>query len=510
MDRKSDKTRTIIGLIVVAELLCFVLFLYINKAAFGAAIASYGKSSYLKPVSAHSQSSQTFIDLVSSPWLKQDSSLEKLIASGCCRNNAAIIYLNVGSKLTLPDNFAKRIDDIVNNGWTNDCNDIEETLAKNKVLIERFKQASELPECDFTFSDLINAASKGDIPVGCDGEIEYLKEITVDGKMPKYPNTRLARLIIAECKLYEKQGKLDLALDNYASLLRFARHLDQQKSVTLINKLIGILVQNSVYSSLAKYINQNELNDRQYQVLLDTLLSVKENITGFEGILETENNEHKANITAAVKQFRSDVKRKGTVDEDFYQEFLCEYDRLVNEFSQCWLAAFRENKMEKYEQKSMQFAKQVEKETTLPRLAGNFLKKRMGFEATASPVFSARIFFSGNRPSLLSNGRTLINTAVYYHSSISQLNILTAAVAVKLYKFKNGQLPDSLDVLVPEYLPELPGDPFNDFEPLKYEKAENRDWAIYSFGPDKKDNHAGIRYNKASDDKTGDIVFSSI
>jgi len=497
------------ALIVVAELLCLVLFLHLNKAAFSAAINSYRKSCYRNPGSAYVRSALSFIDP------EQDSSLDGLIASGRCKDNAAIIYLNVGSALVLPDNFTKRVNDIINNGWADDYNDIEETLVKNKDLIEEFKRASKLPECDFTFSELINAASKGDVPPGCAGNIKYLKGITDNGEIPKCADTRLASLIIAECKLYEKQGKLDLALNNYVSLLRFVRHLDQQKSATIVNKMIGTLAQNSVCSSLVQYINHDKLKVRQCQVLLDALLFLKKNITGLESLLETENDEHKAIIIAAIKQCRSGVKRKEAVDEHFYQEFFREYDRLLNEFSQYWLAAFRENKLENFEQKSIQFTEQVEKETTLPRLAGNFLKKRMGFEATASPVLSARIFFSRNRPTLLNDtilyGRrpAMTNIVTNYYSSLSQLNVLTLAVAVKLYKLENGKLPDSLSELTPAYLPYLPEDPFNDFEPLKYEKMQNKKWAVYSFGPDKKDNHAKIRYNRASNDKTGDIIFSS-
>lgn len=517
MAKKSMKIRTIIELVVVAELLCLALFLHINRSAFSATINSHSQSCYPKTHSKYERSSQSisdFSDLKRYPSSTEDSSLKKLIASGRFNNNAAFLYLKASSELILPDDFGKRSNDIISNGWSDDHKDLEEILVKNKDPIKEFRKASELHECDFAFSEVINAASKGDAPPGCDGEINYLRQRTDDGKTPYCDNTDLARLIVMECKFYERQGKLDSALDNYVSLFRLIGHLTRQKHATLVNKLIGRLVQNLAYSSLVQHINHNKLNVQHYRALLDALFSLKKNRTDFKDVLEVRNEEFKEVVKKVADEMRSSQAKQKWVN--FYQEFYSEYDRLVDEFSEYWLAAFRENNIEKFEQKSRQFRERVEKETTLPKLGWNFLKKRMGFEATASPVLSARIFFSRNRPMLLNDTvytrrHSIANANIVTHyTSISNLNVLTTVIAVKLYELKNSKLPDSLNELVPAYLPELPKDPFDDFKPLKYEKRDDKKWVIYSFGPDKKDNHASIRYNKASDDKTGDIVFSSL
>ncbi len=54
------------------------------------------------------------------------------------------------------------------------------------------------------------------------------------------------------------------------------------------------------------------------------------------------------------------------------------------------------------------------------------------------------------------------------------LRLLAADLAVRAYFKDHGQLPETLDALVPEYLPAVPLDPYND-EPLRYE-AEQRSW----------------------------------
>jgi hypothetical protein len=50
-------------------------------------------------------------------------------------------------------------------------------------------------------------------------------------------------------------------------------------------------------------------------------------------------------------------------------------------------------------------------------------------------------------------------------------------IALRLYELKHGELPATLNALVPEYLPEIPQDPY-DGQPLRYSKAEKKIWAI--------------------------------
>ena len=75
-----------------------------------------------------------------------------------------------------------------------------------------------------------------------------------------------------------------------------------------------------------------------------------------------------------------------------------------------------------------------------------------------------------------------------------------AAIACERYRRKHGKLPEALEELVPDFLPEVPADPF-DGEPLRYLVAEDG-YLVYSVGPDATD-HGG------QSDETGqpDLVF---
>jgi hypothetical protein len=65
-----------------------------------------------------------------------------------------------------------------------------------------------------------------------------------------------------------------------------------------------------------------------------------------------------------------------------------------------------------------------------------------------------------------------------------------AALAVERYRnANNGNLPDSLEQLVPQQLREIPSDPF-DGKPIRYKRLAQGGYATYSIGPDMKDNDA--------------------
>ena len=65
----------------------------------------------------------------------------------------------------------------------------------------------------------------------------------------------------------------------------------------------------------------------------------------------------------------------------------------------------------------------------------------------------------------------------------SHLDGLRTILACRLYEIRNGRLPATLETLVPEYLPEVPRDPF-DGKPFRYLRGQAR---VYSVGRDLKD-----------------------
>ncbi|HHX40612.1 MAG TPA: hypothetical protein GX715_11665 [Armatimonadetes bacterium] len=85
--------------------------------------------------------------------------------------------------------------------------------------------------------------------------------------------------------------------------------------------------------------------------------------------------------------------------------------------------------------------------------------------------------------------------------------LLQTALALRAYHLEQGRSPDSLDDLVPRYLPSLPPDPYGEGDPLRYQ-ARPEPYA-YSLGPDSTDDggHAlPWRWlNNANDPLKGDL-----
>jgi len=80
--------------------------------------------------------------------------------------------------------------------------------------------------------------------------------------------------------------------------------------------------------------------------------------------------------------------------------------------------------------------------------------------------------------------------------------VACAAVAAARYRAEKGRLPETLDALVPEYLPAVPRGPF-DGKPLRMVARDGR-LVFYSIGPDTKDGGTAFDEEKG----TGDITFS--
>jgi hypothetical protein len=54
---------------------------------------------------------------------------------------------------------------------------------------------------------------------------------------------------------------------------------------------------------------------------------------------------------------------------------------------------------------------------------------------------------------------------------------LRLKLALRQYEKKHGEFPDDLKILVPEWIKEIPRDPYDD-QPFRYSKPEKKIWAV--------------------------------
>ena len=91
-----------------------------------------------------------------------------------------------------------------------------------------------------------------------------------------------------------------------------------------------------------------------------------------------------------------------------------------------------------------------------------------------------------------------------YFANRARLRTALAAVAVERYRLVNGELPDKLRHLVPQYLDAVPVDPF-DGKLLRYRKLK-KGFIVYSIGKNLKDD-AGSEDQLGGDIGTADMIF---
>lgn len=413
------------------------------------------------------------------------------IALSYADENAAQLYQKAASLFSDISPFPhEEINKVIRYGWKEDNEKLKGILAKNKEAIEEFKKATGITYCDFSFGKAIVKDFSAKVP-------QHTEEF------------KLANLVLIEGKLYEKQNKLDSALNNYFAVLKCAKHLGQQKDFTLVAKFGEILIENWTSVSLMGYIKHKEkLTKENLQSLFNVLVSFINAKTGLESAFEEEKEYRKNTLRKLAK---IDLILQNQEEEVFLNKFLVEIDKLEDEFTRYQIAAFKENKPEVYEEKVKQLKDDVTKGETQLNFKEKLLESCESFGDWLHywgkinfPVLAAKSF-------LLTEMPMYNKMATRYYISTSRLNVLITATAVKLYELKNSKALGDLQELVPAYFEKISEDPFDNFKPLKY-VAKETGWLVYSFGPDKQDDHAGLTIDEEVRDLTeakGDIVFQS-
>ena len=88
----------------------------------------------------------------------------------------------------------------------------------------------------------------------------------------------------------------------------------------------------------------------------------------------------------------------------------------------------------------------------------------------------------------------------------AKARIAQTVLAIERYRLAHtGQFPESLDGLVPAYLPAIPSDPF-DGKPLRFKRRESG-YIVYSVGPDTVDDGGLERPVKDKENDPWDVTF---
>jgi len=117
--------------------------------------------------------------------------------------------------------------------------------------------------------------------------------------------------------------------------------------------------------------------------------------------------------------------------------------------------------------------------------------------ASSHPVLS-------KQPRALATLVALSNSSVFESVArgTASRDAVDAVIGVELFRRKNGRLPESLEELAPDFIPQVPTDPFDGL-PLRYELRDDG-YVIYSVGEDRQDD-GGHRVD--DENNQPDLVF---
>ncbi len=104
---------------------------------------------------------------------------------------------------------------------------------------------------------------------------------------------------------------------------------------------------------------------------------------------------------------------------------------------------------------------------------------------------------------LAETAKTKLTEIILAFRADAMARVAHTAVSMHRFRAENGHFPDDLSQLTPDITAIIPSDPYDMQHPLKLATTD-RGWAVYSIGPDLKDDH-GQRWNDVK--MHGDLRF---
>lgn len=124
------------------------------------------------------------------------------------------------------------------------------------------------------------------------------------------------------------------------------------------------------------------------------------------------------------------------------------------------------------------------------------------FRGMSAKVKESATGFRFSEPITSTLGDSLANASEAFLRAEARYRVAEVSLAVQEYCERNGALPVSTDVLSPEYMAEVPRDPYTD-RPLGYKRLDNG-FVVYSVGPDESDNSADWLESRVEPKDSGD------
>lgn len=340
------------------------------------------------------------------------------------------------SKIYIPPEKIKAIDEIVyKDTWDKEF--IEELLEKNKEVFEIFKKATEYNYFQFPYLDTISYIS-----------------LSNESKNFALRLSDLSKLVIIKSKYLIKEGKEKEALDLIFGLIKIGHMIEEGFIHDSIIYSFGAQTKKHGLKALIEEIPYLHLSREESNNYINKLENFKGNKDGL--------------IRALKGDYMNFLKEKEVVEENLRNEFKKNnfIARFINFPDYIIFAYFSYKPNETKKLIADLYREGIDK------------ANKDCYEIEIEKLFPENLIGKMIYDTKIANVYKLIEIKCLETLYIEAAKTL---LELKAYKIENGNLPKSLEELVPEYLTSLPKDPF-DGKALKYSPKEK---IIYSIKGEK-------------------------
>ena len=292
----------------------------------------------------------------------------------------------------------------------------------------------------------------------------YQSDARQEGAFQMFPIAEFMRMIKlqeARANALIERGEIGAAVDCFDELLAIARTI-QTDAETIVCWLVADSARGMACDLAARIVESGRATAADLRRLLDGLSGFDE-AARRRGLRQMVNNEYRYNFENGLRIFEAEqLKSRTGVLAQLYFNLIYKPVR-TRKIYRDWLVKVKAALSDDYD-----------------KAAGEMLTAEFD-KATAVPESRLRRLVPSN-----GLGRTLLGALAVSYERIAvsvahgdyQRRATAVVVAATLCKRKNGDFPDSLEALVPEFLPSVPKDPFGHGAALQYDKARGIVWTV--------------------------------
>ena len=142
-------------------------------------------------------------------------------------DNAADHYLAAAKMFVEVEGVSEEAADVAKQGWAGEHPNLEDALAKNANALAELRKGLAAPYCSMPASEFYTSPPLDAVALRA-----------------------LARLILAEGRLYESRGEYENAYRNFSDVVKFGH--DLPKDGVLINGLVGAAIENLAFDTIKR------------------------------------------------------------------------------------------------------------------------------------------------------------------------------------------------------------------------------------------------------------------